>query len=465
MPENEPGPYPYIPNSTPEVTKAMLEAIGVEDISDLYREIPADLRLNRRLNLPEPFRSEHDLRKYIEGILSKNKTCEDYANFLGAGCYRHFVPAVCDEIGSRAEFLTAYAGATYSDHGKHQAWFEFQSLLGELVDMDVVGFPTYDWSAAASSALLMASRLTGRDEIIVPKNLNPERLAQMRNFCKAAAVIKEVDYSSGTGQMDLEDLKRRLSPDTAAVYFENPTYLGILEPWGQEIADMAHAAGALVIVGVDPITLGILAPPSSYGADIVCGDAQTLGNHLLCGGGLCGFIASGSDPKTMEEYPTLFETISRTASEGEWAFGWATTERTSYTRRDASKDFTGTSTGLLAIVAGVFLALMGPQGMREVGQAMLQRSHYVLKRLAAIKGVSVPVFDAPFVKEFVVNFDGSGRTVEQINEALLDRGVFGGKDISREFPELGQSALYCVTEVTSRGDIDRLVDGLGEALR
>lgn len=457
--------HPYIPNSAPQVRQAMLEAIGVARVEDLYQEIPAELQLNRRLNIPEGLMSEYDLRRHVEGILAKNVTCGEYANFLGAGCYQHFIPAVCDEINSRGEFLTAYAGATYSDHGKHQAWFEFQSLLAELVDMDVVSFPTYDWSTAASSAILMALRLTDRDEVIVTKNLNPEKLSQMNNQCGPAATIKQVAFDPKTGQMDLEDLRRLISSATGAVYFENPSYFGVVETQGAEIAEIAHAAGALVVTGVDPITLGILAPPSRYGADLVCGDAQTLGNHLLCGGGLCGFIASREDARTMEEYPTMLESIGRTEREGEMAFGWATNERTSYNKRDLTRDFTGTSTGLWAITAAVYMALMGPDGLQEVGETMLQKSRYAMKALSGINGVKVPMADSPVIKEFVVNFDDSGKTVKDINKALLSHQIFGGKDLSQEFPELGQSALYCVTEVTPKENIDRLVAALQEVLR
>jgi glycine dehydrogenase subunit 1 len=457
--------HPYIPNSAPQVRQEMLEVIGVGSVEDLYQEIPTELQLNRRLNIPEGLMSEYDLRRHVDGILAKNVTCNEYANFLGAGCYQHFIPAVCDEINSRGEFLTAYAGATYSDHGKHQAWFEFQSLLAELIDMDVVSFPTYDWSTAASSAILMALRLTDRGEAIVPKNLNPGKLSQMNVQVGPAATIKQVSFDPKTGQMDLEDLKRLISNETGAVYFENPSYLGVVETQGAQIADIAHAAGAMVVTGVDPITLGVLTPPSQYGADIVCGDAQTLGNHLLCGGGLCGFIASHEDARVMEQYPTMLESVGRTEREGELAFGWATNERTSYSKRDLTRDFTGTSTGLWAITAAVYMALMGPEGMREVGETMLQKGRYAIKALSGIKGVRLPMADSPIIREFVVNFDDSGKTVKDINKDLLSHHVFGGKDLSQEFPELGQSALYCVTEVTPKENINRLAAALQEVLR
>ena len=456
--------HPYIPNSVPEIRDAMLREIGASDINDLYREIPDELKLKRSLNIPPPLEAEHDLKKYILGLLAKNITCEEYANFLGAGCYHHFIPAVCDEINSRGEFLTAYAGAAYSDHGKHQAWFEFQSLLGELLEMDVVSFPTYDWSTAANSAVLMACRLTGRDEIVIPRNIAPDKLSHMLNYVKRAARVIQVDYQADTGLLDLVDLERKISPHTAAVYFENPTFFGVIEDQGQCISEIAHKAGAMSVVGVDPITLGVMAPPGAYGADLVVGDAQSLGVHMQAGGGLCGWIAGHDDQRVMAEYPTLFESIGATPYPGEWGFGWATLERTSYDLRDKAKDFTGTSTGLWAITAGVYLALMGPLGMREVGEAIFQKTVYAIRRLQTVKGLRVPLFSGSPFREFVVNFERTGKTVHEVNQALLEWKIFGGFDLSCHFPSIGQSALYCVTELTSKEEIDRLVTALGDVL-
>ncbi len=457
--------YPYIPNSAPGVRAEMLKEIGADSIEALYQEVPDRIRLKRSLNLPDPFFSEYELKQHVSTLLSRNKTCDEFISFLGGGCWHHFIPAICDEISSRGEFLTAYAGDTYSDHGKHQAWFEFQSLLGELIDMDIVGFPTYDWPTAASSSALMACRLTDRKEILVSSNLNPQTLLQMQNYCRAAATIRPIEYNRDTGLLSMEDLKGQISSQTAGVYFENPTYLGVVETHGGQISEIAHSSGALSIVGIDPISLGVLAPPSHYGADIVCGDAQPLGIHMSGGGGLCGFIASRDDPEFMKEYPTLLETIGTTEREGEYAFGWATLERTSYVKRELSEDFTGTSTGLWSITAAVYLALMGPQGMREVGTTILQKAQYAIRQLNTLKGIRSDMLAATPFKEFVVNFDETGKTTAEINRQLLQKGIFGGLDLSTTFPELGQSGLYCVTEVISKDNIDKLIDSLREIIK
>ncbi|MGZ6207820.1 MAG: aminomethyl-transferring glycine dehydrogenase subunit GcvPA, partial [Syntrophales bacterium] len=289
--------HPYIPNSPSGIKSEMLKDIGVSDVKELYGEIPEKLRFKRKLELPKPFLAEHDLKKHVTSILSKNKTCEENLCFLGGGCWPHYVPAVCDEINQRSEFLTNYIGNGYSDFGKLQTFFEFQSQMGELVGMDVVSRPTYSWGKAAGNALRMASRITGRNEVIIARTVGPERLATIRTFCGPVTMsrhldVKLIDYDSRTGLVDFEDLRKKISSKTAAVYFENPSYLGLIESQGEEISEITHDNGAVSIVGVDPISLGVMTPPAEYGADLVVGTAQPLGIHMNCGGGVIGFIAS-----------------------------------------------------------------------------------------------------------------------------------------------------------------------------
>ena len=464
MPDKSGFVHPYIPNSEPEARARALEAIGVEGIEDLYASIPENLRFKGLLDLPEAIRSEYALRKHMEGIVTKNRSARDNLSFLGAGCWQHYVPAVCDEIANRGEFLTSYGGGPYGDHGKYQAIFEFQSMIGELVGMEMVSAPTYDWGAAAASSVLMACRLTGRQEVIVPQTLSADRVSQMRNFVRPAARLTRVRSSASSGLMDLEDLEAGVSSATAAVYIENPTYLGGIETQAREVADIAHAAGALSVVGVDPITLGVLAAPGDYGADIVCGDAQPLGIHMSGGGGLCGFIASRDEERFVKEYPTMLVSGHKDRDDGHWSFGSTTMERTSYDKRHESTDYYGTTQWLWGITAGVYLSLMGPQGMRELGEGIMQRSAYAAERLGAVHGVRSPALRAPFFKEFVVDLNETGKSVAAINKELLARGIFGGKDLSGEFPDMGQSALYCVTEVHGKDDIDTLADALEEAV-
>ncbi len=465
MTKKKPPAYPYIPNSVSTVKKQMLREVRAKSVQDFFEDIPEKLRLKKNMNLPTPLLSEHSLRRHVEAILSKNKTCQEYLNFLGAGCWQHYVPAVCDEVNQRGEFLTAYAGEPYDDHGRFQALFEYASMMGELLDMDVVNVPTYDWLQAAATSIRMASRITGKREVLVSRTISSDKLSKIRDYCKPNIRIKLLDYNSETGQLDLNSLKAEISSKTAAVYFENPSYLGFIEAHGDEISKIAHNHDAISIVGVDPISLGILTPPIEYGADIVCGDIQPLGMHMQFGGGQAGFIATRDEEKYVMEYPSRLFGIASTSVEGEYGFGDVAYKRTSFALREEGKEFVGTATALWGITAGVYLALMGPQGMREIGESIMQRSHYAMLQLSRVEGVRCPVFQSTHFKEFVVNFDGTGKTVAEINKALLRHKIFGGKDLKNEFPELGNSALHCVTEVHTKDDLSRLVNSLKEVVK
>jgi glycine dehydrogenase subunit 1 len=456
--------YPYIPNSVPETKKQMLSAIGAESIEELYADIPDNLRLKGKMNLPEPFHPEHDLKTHVETMLSKNRTADEYTSFLGAGCYQHHVPAVCDEINQRGEFLTAYAGEPYDDHGRFQTLFEYASMMGELLNMDVVNIPTYDGFQASATAIRMASRITGRGEVLISRHINPAKLSKIKDYCGHDLELKLIDYDPATGQLDLAALRNRISSNTAAVYFENPGYLGVIEIQGDEISTITRDQGAISVVAVNPITLGILKPPVEYGADIVCGDIQPLGIHMQFGGGHAGFIASRDEEKYVMEYPSRLFGIAPTAVEGEYGFGDVAYERTSFAVREKGKEWVGTAAALWGITAGVYLALMGPKGMQEIGETMMSRAKYAMLELNEIQGIKAPLFTSHHFHEFVVNFDQTGKDVMDINRALLEYEIFGGTDLSSQFPELGQSALYCVTEVHTKTAIDRLVKALKEVI-
>jgi glycine dehydrogenase subunit 1 len=456
--------HPYIPNSVPAVKEQMLRAVGAEGVEDFYQDVPESLRLREPMKLPKPLLSEYALKRHVERILARNRTAGDLLSFLGSGCYQHHVPAVCDEVNQRSEFLTAYAGEPYDDHGRFQALFEYTSMMGELLNMDVVNVPTYDGFQAAATSLRMASRITGRQEALLCRTINPAKLSKIQDYCQRAMEIRLVGYDPAAGQLDLEALQAAISSNTAAVYFENPSYLGFVETQGDQIARMAHEYGALCVVAVDPISLGVLAPPADYGADIVCGDIQPLGIHMQFGGGHGGFIATRDEERYVMEYPSRLFGIAPTRVAGEYGFGDVAYERTSFAVREKGKEWVGTAAALWGITAGVYLALMGPQGMAEIGEGIMARTRYAMMRLEEIAEVRAPFFRSPHFQEFVISFDGTGKTTAAINKALLAHGILGGKDLSWEFPELGQSALYCVTEVHTQAEIDRLADTLKEVV-
>ena len=466
---SKPFIHPYIPNAAPVSKQAMLAELGLESVEEIYAEIPERLRFRGRLNIPEPILAECDLERHMMELLNRNVSSQEYLNFCGAGCWQHYVPAIVDEVINRAEFLSAYCGGPYSDLGKYQARFEFNSQLGELLDLDGVANPIYDWGDVAGRSFRMAGRITGRKRVLVPRTMSSMRLAEARTLCQPQVMpthidLEAVDYDPLTGRMDLEDLERRLADDVAAVYYESPGYLGFIESGAAQIAKIAHQHGALAIAGVDPVTLGVLTPPGALGADIACGDIQPLGMHMHAGGGCSGFIAfRDDDPVFASECPLELYTLLETEVAGEYAVAEAIAERTSYGLRDQGKDWVGTASGLWTIAAAVYMAVMGPQGFRELGETCIARAHYAALRLSELPGVEIGLSPA-FFKEFVVNFDGTGKTVAAINKALLGKGVFGGKDLSGEFPELGQSALCCVTECHGQAQIDRLVTSVKEVV-
>ena len=453
-------------NSTEEAKNRMLEAIGVDHVDRLFEQIPDEHMTKRRFQLPPALDSEVSLKRHLRDVLGQNRDCERNLSFLGGGTWQHHVPAICDEIWTRSEFLTSVWGTPSSDLGRNQAWFEFASQLGELVDMDFVGLPVYSWGAAVGHAIRMAVRMNGRSRVLVPELMDPQRLDVARTYCgfpEQAGHIEliSVGFDPDSGRLNLDDLDGKLSEDIAAVYFENPSYLGVIEDDPASVARMVRAAGAETIVGVDPTSLGVIAPPAEYGADIAVGTTQPLGIHMNGGGGVGGFIATRDEERYAREYPTLQVSLTDTTVEGERAFGLTLFHQSSYGSREEGKDWTGNSVYLWAIANAAYMSVLGPLGFQELGRSVLRRSHYAAGRIDQIPSVTV-TWPHGFFKEFVVNFDGTGHTVEQVNRHLRERGIFGGRDLSGDFPDLGESALYCVTEIHTRDDIDRLVKELEE---
>lgn len=453
--------YPYIPNSNEAVRKEMLDFIGAKSVEEIYAFIPDEVRMKKPLDIPAPFSTEQELSRHMNAILAEDSTCEENISFLGAGCYDHYVPAICDEINGRSEFLTAYSGDTYADHGKCQAFFEFSSMMGELLDLDVVSFPTYDGGQAASTALMMSRRINGRSKALVPENMNPSLLSQMKCYCEGMELIGV--RAGENGQLDLDDLKAKLDSDVAAVFIQNPCFLGFFEEQGKEIGELAHAVGAEYVVYADPSSLGIAEPPADYGADISCGEIQPLGVHMSFGAGLGGYLATRQEEKYVMNYPHHLHNIFKN-SKGQFGYARALPERTSYYVRDKGVEYLGTCVGLWTVTAAVYLALMGPEGMRELGENILYKSNYAQRKLAGLKGVTLPYAASHSFMEFVLNLDGTGKSVAEVNKALLARHIFGGYNLSREMPQLGQSMLVCVTEKTALSDIDKLADALAEIL-
>ena len=450
---SEPFVHPYIPNTAPEVTAEMLAAVGAASVEEFYADVPADLRLHRPLNVPAPLPAEQDLARHVRGILAQNRTTEERLSFLGGGTYNHYVPAVVDEVIRRSEFLTAYAGEPYEDHGRFQALFEYQSLMAELLAMDVVNVPTYDGYQAAATGLSMAGRLTGRGRVLAVSDVLPEKDSKVRDYTKAGLVIDRIPSVDGIA--DVAALRERLGDDVAAVWVETPSFTGAVETQLRVIADAAHAVGAVVVVGTDPIGYGVLTPPALHGADIVTGDIQSLGLHEWFGGAHAGFIAVHDDPRFVMEMPSRLFGLESTDVPGEYGFGDVAYDRTSFAHREDGKEWVGTAAALWGIAAGVHLSLMGPQGMAELGELLLARTRYAQLKLAGLPGVALGD-GALHLREFTITF--ADASAADVVTALRADGIEPGIVVDES------TLLVCVTEATSAADIDRLAAAIAAAL-
>jgi len=453
--------HPYIPNSQQEIKQEMMREIGIDSIDELYADIPEKYRLKKPLNLPEAM-SEFEVKRHIEALLAKNKGSDNMPIFLGAGCWPHYIPAVVKEIMQRSEFLTAYTPYQPEiSQGMLQALFEYQSMICELTSMEVANCSMYDWASALGEAARMATRVTRRREILIPKIIHPERAATLQVYAEPADIIVgRLAYDKKTGQINLDDLRDKISDKTAAVYLENPTYLGFIETQIGEISEEAHNHGALFIVGVDPTSLGVLKPPGDYGADVVIGEAQPLGNAMNFGGPLLGVFACRDDTSLIRQMPGRIIGLTKTMDGSREGFCMTLQTREQHIRREKATSNICSNEALCAVASAVYMALLGPQGMRELAEAIMYKTNYAMRLISKIDGVQTPTFDAAHFDEFTVNFDRVGLDAKEVNDKLLQNNIHGGKDVSKEFPELGETALYCVTEIHSKEEIEHLAEAL-----
>ncbi len=457
--------HPFLPTSPSSEELKILKALGLTDIDQLFGDIPENIRLKQPLKIPKGM-SELEVRRHVESVLAVNRSAHDMPIFLGGGVWHHFVPAAVDTIIGRGEFLTSYTPyQAEMSQGILQAMFEYQSMICEITGMEYANSSLYDWSTALGEAARMAVRVTHRDEILIPHFIHPERLSTLKSYSEPVDVkIREYEQSPQKGQADVEALEGKLSGRTAAVYVEYPSYLGFLEEGLQQIVEAAHRKGALTIVGVDPIALGVLKPPGEFGVDIVVGEGQALGNHVNFGGPLLGILACSGD-KLLRQLPGRLVGMTTTRDGRQRAFSMALMTREQHIRREKATSNVCTNEALLAVAAAVYLSLLGPQGLRELGLTILNKANYAMRRLSEIRGVKAPLFDAPHFKEFTVSVDGAKARMENVHRKLLSSGVHGGKLLMQEFPELGETALYCVTENHSERDIDHLAFAFEQALR
>jgi len=432
----------YIPNTDADREK-MLGAIGVKSLDDLFAPIPEPLQFKGELNIPRRM-DQMTLAKHLTKLASKNLHADAAPCFLGAGIYDHYVPPTVAAITGRSEFYTSYTPyQPEMSQGVLQSIFEFQSLLCQLLGMDVANASMYDGATALAEAAIMAGELTGRKKLVVLGSVHPVYRhvldTYLRHMSLSADVITDI---SGVGD------------DTAAVIVQQPSFFGTLEDM-THWSEAAHAKGALLIACVDPISLGILIPPGEYDADIVVGEGQALGCPMGYGGPLLGFFACKN--KFMRRLPGRI--VGQTKDgDGKRAFVMTLRTREQDIRRERATSNICTNEALYALAASVYMATMGKQGMTQVAELCIQKAHYAAQEIEKLPGYSLAFPDKPFFKEFVVK---TPVAPARINEHLLSEGIIGGLDLGHHFPDMGDAMLVCVTEQRTKGDIDSLVSALG----
>jgi glycine dehydrogenase subunit 1 len=454
----------YIPNSAQE-REAMLREMGRESISDLFQRIPDHLQLKRPLKLP-PALSETETLSYFRNLAERNSTGQTeqtgqtgqrMASFLGAGAYDHFIPTIIDTLISRSEFYTSYTPYQPEiSQGTLQAIFEFQTLICELTGMDASNASLYDGSTATAEAVLMAERITHRPKVALAGNLHPEYRQVVDTYIRNAGITEiTLPFDGKNGTLKSEAIAE-LDDDVAAVIVQSPNFFGGIEDL-ERLAESAHKKGALfVVVVAEGLSLGLLKAPGRAGADIVCGEAQSFGIPLSFGGSYCGFFAVRE--KYQRQIPGR---LVGQASDGNGRTGYVLTlaAREQHIRREKATSNICTNQGLYALMATIYLSTLGRRGVREVAEQNAYKAHYASRQIRAINGYGIR-FAAPFFNEFVVSCP---RSAELVLARLQQKNIIGGFALARFFPEMKNEILVCVTETTTRAEIDSLVEALKEA--
>jgi len=444
---------PYLPNTSAD-RQAMLQTIGATSLEELFTMVPDRLRLRRELDLP-PARGELELTAHMQELSARVAPAGQAACFLGAGCYDHFIPALVDFVSARSEFYTAYTPyQPEASQGSLQALFEYQTLVAQLTGMDVSNSSLYDGGSAAAEAILMAIHAADRcGRIVTTAGVHPE-YRQILSTYLANLGVEMVTVPAPGGAVDVADLEAALSQETACVLLQQPNFFGCLEP-AEPIARIAHQAGALLVVAADPISLGLLKRPGDYGADIVVAEGQSLGNPMSFGGPYLGILACKEPFVRRLPGRLVGQTVDRHGRRC-WVLTLQTREQ--HIRREKATSNICTNQALLALRAAVYLAAMGPAGLRSTAELCLQKAHYAIQRLTATGKLSL-AFEQPVFKEFVLRArDGN---VEALVQRALAEGILAGIPLGRWYPDLADCLLVAVTEKRTKAQINRLAQVIG----
>jgi glycine cleavage system P protein (glycine dehydrogenase) subunit 1 len=433
----------------------MLDAIGVGSIDELFGEIPGDLRLGRPLDLP-PGLSETECFDHLASLAERNAHAEVELCFLGAGMYDHYVPAIVDAITQRSEFLTPYTPYQPEvSQGGLQVMFEFQTAISELCALPVANASLYEGPSSVASAAYLATGATGRRRLVVSRGLHPHSRETLVTYARGfGAEVVEVGLEGGA--TDAAELSAALDADTAALFVQNPNFLGAVEDL-EALAAAAKDAGALTVAAVDALTLGVLRPPGECGVDIAVGEGQPLGGRLDFGGPSFGFFCATEEHLRRMPGRIAGQTVD---SDGRRGFVLALQTREQHIRREKATHNICTSQALNALGGVIYLAWLGKRGVIELGELLAQRTAYARERLAELDGVEL-LHDAPVVREFAIRVDAP---VEALLDRCAEEGIAAGYGLGREYPEFGDGLLVAITERRSRADIDRLADALERAI-
>ncbi len=445
----------YIPITQADKS-AMLRDIGVSSTEELFAaNIPSDVRLSRPLNLP-PAVSEMEILSQVAAMTSKNVNVNEYACFLGAGAYDHYIPAAVDVFLRRGEFLSAYTPYQPEiSQGVLQVIYEYQSLVCELTGMDLSNASMYDGASALAEAAVMVVSQTGRRKVVVARTVHPDYRRVLRTYMDGIGV-EVIEAPALEGVIDLNQLEAIVTEDVAGVLAQTPNFLGFIEQ-SRELDRIAHAKGALFVVAVDPISLGLLEAPGNYGADIVVAEGQSLGNYLSYGGPYLGIMATREKFSRKMPGRIVGATLD---NRGQRAFVLTLQAREQHIRREKATSNICTNQALNALAATVYLTLIGKEGLREVANLSLQKAHYAAKQISSQPGYGM-ASTAPFFKEFTVTCP---QPADQINRRLLTKRILGGFASSVDYPEVRNAMTIAVTEKRTRAQIDALVSALGEVV-
>lgn len=441
----------YLP-MTEQDKNEMLQAIGVSTVDELFNDIPESVRFKGEYSIKKA-KSEPELMKELSALASSNADLRSHASFLGAGVYDHYMPVIVDHVLSRSEFYTAYTPYQPEiSQGELQAIFEFQTMICELTGMDVANSSMYDGGTALAEAAMLSTGHTKNKKVLVSKAVHPESRLVLETYAKGQ-YIEVVEIPTNDGVTDIEALKDLMDENVASVIVQYPNFFGQIEPL-KEIEAVAHTGKSMFIVSSNPLALGALTPPGKFGADIVVGDAQPFGIPAAFGGPHCGYFAVTT--KLMRKVPGRL--VGQTVDEdGKRGFVLTLQAREQHIRRDKATSNICSNQALNALAASVAMTALGKKGVKEISTNNIQKAHYA-KTQFVNNGINV-AFEGPFFNEFVVNI---GTSVKEANARLLQKGIIGGYDLGRDYPELEGHMLIAVTELRTKEEIDTLVKELGD---